>query len=196
MTATTAYTLPPGPTGLPLVGNLPQFQRDPLAFIEGVHRAYGPIATVHMLREPIIFTFRPEHAYDLLVERARSVGVGERPGLRARLGASLLTTDGAMHRRQRRLVQPAFHRKRVEGYAEIMTSQTVEMLHGWHVGDEIDIAARLRELTLRIIIKALFDLDLAEEGTQLSRTFAAVVDAQPSGFGTMLPPALLGLPFV
>ncbi|HKW21742.1 MAG TPA: cytochrome P450 [Ktedonobacterales bacterium] len=192
----TTYTYPPGPTGFPVFGNLPQFQRDPLTFLEGLHRAYGPIATVHMFSEPVVFAFRPEHAYDLLVERARSVGVGERPGLRARLGVSLLTTDGAMHRRQRRLVQPAFHRKRVEGYAEIMTSQTVEMLHGWHVGDEIDFAARLRELTLRIIIKALFDLDLAEEGTRLSRIFATVVDAQPSGFGTMLPPALLGLPFM
>lgn len=183
--ATTAYTLPPGPTGFPLVGNLPQFQRDPLAFIEGVHRAYGPIATVHMLNQPVIFTFRPEHAYDLLVERARSVGVGERPGLRMRLGASLLTTDGATHRRQRRLVQPAFHRKRVEGYAEIMTSQTAEMLRGWRVGDEIDIAAELRELTLRIIVKALFDLDLADEGARLSRMFATVIEAQPSRFGVM-----------
>ncbi|HEX6542175.1 MAG TPA: cytochrome P450 [Ktedonobacterales bacterium] len=196
-TKTTAtYHFPPGPKGLPVVGNLPQFQRDPLAFIEGVHRAYGPIATVHMLSQPVVFTFRPEHAYDLLVERARLVGVGERPGLRRRLGASLLTTDGATHRRQRRLVQPAFHRKRVEGYAEIMTSQTTEMLNRWHIGEELDIAAELRELTLRVIVKALFDLDLAEEGTRLSQVFAAVVEAQPSGFGAMIPDALLDLPFM
>ena len=194
--ATTAYTFPPGPTGFPLVGNLPQFQRDPLAFIEGVHRAYGPIATVHMLNQPVVFTFRPEHAYDLLVERARSVGVGERPGLRMRLGASLLTTDGATHRRQRRLVQPAFHRKRVEGYAEIMTSQTAEMLRGWRIGDEIDIAAELRELTLRIIVKALFDLDLADEGARLSRMFATVIEVQPSRFGLIRPFAVDKLPFM
>ena len=197
-TALSATTprFPPGPEGFPFVGNLPQFQRDPLAFVEGVHRAYGPIATVHMLSEPVVFTFRPEHAYDLLVERARLVGVGERPGLRRRLGASLLTTDGATHRRQRRLVQPAFHRKRVEGYAEIMTSQTSEMLSRWRIGDEMDIAAELRELTLRIIVKALFDLDLAEEGARLSQMFAVVVEAQPSGFGAMVPAALLDLPFM
>ena len=197
-TALSATTprFPPGPEGFPFVGNLPQFQRDPLAFVEGVHRAYGPIATVHMLSEPVVFTFRPEHAYDLLVERARLVGVGERPGLRRRLGASLLTTDGATHRRQRRLVQPAFHRKRVEGYAEIMTSQTSEMLSRWRIGNEMDIAAELRELTLRIIVKALFDLDLAEEGARLSQMFAVVVEAQPSGFGAMVPAALLDLPFM
>lgn len=192
----TAAHWPPGPPGFPVFGNLPQFQRDPLAFIEGLHRAYGPLATVRMLNEPVVFTFRPEHAYDLLVERARHVGIGERPGLRARLGSSLLTTNGQVHRRQRRIVQPAFHRKRVESYAETMTSQTVEMLQHWRPGDEMDIAIALRELTLRIIVKALFDLDLAEGGTRLSRLFATVVDAQPSGFGTMLPPALFGLPFM
>ena len=77
-----------------------------------------------------------------------------------------------------------------------MTGQTVEMLHGWRVGDEMDITRELRELTLRIIVKALFDLDLAAEGTRLSRMFATVVDAQPSGFGAMLPAAVLGLPFM
>ncbi len=56
------------------------------------------------------------------------------------------------------------------------------------------ILPRLRELTLRIIIKALFDLDLAEEGTRLSRIFATVVDAQPSGFRLDAAAALLGLP--
>ena len=191
-----SYRLPPGPGGFPLVGNLPQFRRDPLAFIEGLHRACGSIATIHMMSHPVVFAFRPEHAYDVLVEHARIFGVGERPGLRARLGASLLTTDGALHRRQRRLVQPAFHRKRVEGYAEIMTGQTVEMLRRWRIGAELDIADELRELTLRIIIKALFDLDLAEAGARLSCMFAAVVEAQPSAFGAMAPRAILDLPFM
>lgn len=196
-TATTRVThhFPPGPEGFPLVGNIPQFRRDPLAFIEGVHRAYGPLATIHMMNRRMVVAFRPEHVYDILVERARLVGVGERPGLRAGLGASLLTTDGAIHRRQRRLVQPAFHRKRVEGYAEIMTSQTTEMLRGWYIGDELDISAELRELTLRIIIKALFDLDLAEEGSRLSHMFATVVEGQRPAFANVRPRAIRKLPF-
>lgn len=143
------------PPGIPLVGKLPQFRRDPLAFIEGVHRTYGPTATIHLLnRQPL--TFRPEHAYYILVEHANTFGVGVRPILRVGVGASLLTTDGAHHRQW------------VEGYAEIMTIQTADMVRRWHVGDELDVAAKLREVTLRIIIQVLFDLDLAEERTQLS----------------------------
>ncbi len=147
------------PAWHPLVGKLPQFRRDPLAFIEGVHRTYGPTATIpiHLLnRQPL--TFRPEHAYYILVEHANTFGVGVRPILRVGVGASLLTTDGAHHRQW------------VEGYAEIMTIQTADMVRRWHVGDELDVAAKLREVTLRIIIQVLFDLDLdlAEERTQLS----------------------------
>lgn len=188
------YWLPPGPAGLPIFGNLPQFRRDPLAFLEGVQRAYGAVATIHFLRHPIVLGFRPEHAYDILVEHARVMSVGERPGLRMRLGASLLTTDGATHRRQRRLVQPAFHRKRVEGYATLMTSQTVEMVRRWHIGDELDFAAELRELTLRIIVQALFDLDLAEQGSRLSQLFAIVVEGHRPGIGALLRPNFISAP--
>jgi cytochrome P450 len=185
------FYLPPGPAGFPVVGNIPQFRRDPLNFLEGVQRAYGSVATIYFLHHPAVLAFRPEHAYDILVERARVVTIGDRPGLRERLGASLLTTDGATHRRQRRLVQPAFHRKRVEGYVAIMTRYTSEMASRWHVGDELDIAAALREVTLRIIIQALFDLDLAEEGSRLSHLFGQAVERHRTGFGSVLPLALM-----
>lgn len=185
------FHLPPGPAGFPVVGNIPQFRRNPLTFLEGVQRAYGAVATIYFLRHPAVVAFRPEHAYDILVERARAVAIGDRPGLRERLGASLLTTDGATHRRQRRLVQPAFHRKRVEGYAAIMTRATSEMVSRWQVGDELDIAAALREVTLRIIIQALFDLDLAEEGSRLSHLFGEAVEQHRTGFGSVLPLALM-----
>jgi cytochrome P450 len=70
------------------------------------------------------------------------------------------------------------------------------MLRGWHTGDEIDFAAELRELTLRIIVKALFDLDLAGEGARLSRLFATVIEAQPSRFGLIRPLVGDKLPFM
>lgn len=189
-------SLPPGPPGLPLVGNMLQFQRDPLAFVDGLHRSYGSVATARMLNRPVVMFFRPEHAYYFLVENARNFAVGYRPMLRRFLGEALLTTDGDRHRQQRRLVQPAFHRKRVEGYAEIMTAQTREMLQGWRVGDELDIAAALQELTLRIVVQALFDLELQKQGTDLSRLFTDVVERNRFGLTELLPDAVRDLPFL
>jgi cytochrome P450 len=152
---------PPGPAGFPLVGNLPRFRRDPLAFVRGVHLAYGDVATVRMLNDrQVIMFFRPEHAHYFLVDHARNFTSGsDRYIMKRFLGEGLLTTDGEQHRQHRRMVQPAFHKKRVEGYAEIMTAQTLELMQRWRVGEEHDIARALQELTLRIVVKALFNLD-------------------------------------
>jgi cytochrome P450 len=184
--------LPPGPKGLPLLGSLLQFRRDPLAFISGVHRSYGRVATVRIFKRQVVMFFRPEHAQYFLVDHARSFASGsDRPLMKRFLGEALLTTDGDTHRAQRRLVQPAFHKKRVEGYAAIMTRQTLEMLDGWRVGDQIDIARALQELTLRIVVKALFDVDLQEQSAELSSLFTQVIEAQNPGVLGALPQGVL-----
>jgi cytochrome P450 len=191
---TDRHELPPGPAGLPLVGNLPQFQRDPLAFVRGVQRSYGNLATVRLGRDvSIIMCFRPEHARLFLVDRARDFITGSgRIIMRHFLGDGLLTTDGDFHRQQRRLVQPAFHKKRVESYAGIMVDQTTEQLDRWRAGQELDVARELQELTLRIVVKALFDVDLATEGHALSQAFNDLIEGQ-NPFVTQLFP--FDLPF-
>src|SRR5262245_39843671 len=119
---------PPGPKGLPVLGNIPQFRRDPLSFVSGVQRAYGGVATVRLLNRQRILFSRPEHAYYFLVDHARGFSSGaDRFIMKRFLGEALLTTDGDVHREQRRLIQPAFHKMRMESYAEIMTRHTLEM---------------------------------------------------------------------
>jgi cytochrome P450 len=188
--------LPPGPVGLPLVGNLPRFRRDPLAFVRGVQRAYGNVATVRMLNRQVIMFFRPEHAHFFLVDHARSFASGsDRTVMKRFLGEGLLTTDGEQHRQARRLVQPAFHKKRVESYAAIMTGQTLELLDRWRVGEEHDMARALQELTLRIVVKALFNLDLQTQSSDLSALFTRVIEGQNPAVANLLPEWFLHLPF-
>ncbi|HEX6818594.1 MAG TPA: cytochrome P450 [Ktedonobacterales bacterium] len=195
------YSLPPGPRGLPILGTFAQFRRDPLTFVRGLQRSYGNVATVRMMDRQVIMFFRPEHAQYFLVDAARSFASGsDRLIMKRFLGDALLTTDGDIHRAQRRLVQPAFHKKRVESYAQIMTDQTLEMLSNWHVGEQLDIASELQRLTLRIVLKALFDLDLKEESIEISNLFTDVIENQNPGVLGLLPrPALrvlLRLPFL
>lgn len=182
---------PPGPRGLPFVGSLPQFRRDPLTFFHGLRRSYGDIVTVTMLGQQVTLFMKPEYSYYFLVDHAATFDSGtQRDIMRRFLGDALLTTDGEIHRRQRRLVQPAFHKKRVESYADIMTSQTERMLDTWRPGAEVDISRELQELTLRIIVKALFDLDLEQHSHELSQLFTDVIENQRPGLTTRsgLPP--------
>lgn len=169
--------LPPGPERLPLVGNILQFRRDQLAFVTGLQRTYGRAATFHMAHLPIVIFFRPEAVRYFLVDNARNFTNGEFAGeLKGVLGEGLLTTDGEVHRRQRRMVQPAFHKRRVEGYAAIMLAHTDDLLNEWQVGATVDLASAMQRLTLRIVAQALFNVDLRAESADLGHAFTEVIE--------------------
>ena len=170
--------LPPGPQDMPVVGNILQFRRDPLAFVSGVQRSFGRLATIHMGRAPIVLFFRPEHVRYFLVDQARNFTIGQfNQNLRHVLGDGLLTTDGDFHRQQRRLIQPAFHKQRVEGYAGIMVRHTLDMLdQAWRPDARIDISQAMRNLTLRIVAKSLFDVDLNQDDLDLGPAFTSVIE--------------------
>jgi cytochrome P450 len=174
-----ASTLPPGPKGLPVVGNALQFQRDPLHFVRETQRQYGRMATVHIGKQPLVLFFRPEHVRYILTENPRNFVKPNRGGganLRYLLGDGLLTIDGDFHRQQRRLVQPAFHKRRVEGYADVMVQLTEEMLAQWRPGTEINIASAMQQLTLSIIAKTLFNVDSSPLIAELGLAFNAVIN--------------------
>ena len=195
-TSARRHALPPGPEGLPYFGNAFQFRRDPLAFVQGAQRSFGRLATFWMLGYPAVMFFRPEHVRYFLVEHPRGFTNGEvAAGLKRTLGRGLLTTDGEYHRRMRRLVQPAFAKKRVEGYAEVMVGHTRELLAGWQPGARLDIAREMQQLTLRIVAQALFDVDLQAEQPDLSRAFQLVIE-NPSQIPWSLNALHLDLPFL
>jgi cytochrome P450 len=168
---------PPGPRGLPFIGNALQFQNNALSFFRETQRQYPRMATVYVGKEPIVLCFRPEHERYILVEQARKFAKPNRGGfnLRFLLGDGLLTSDGDFHRQQRRLVQPAFHKHRVENYADIMVQMTQEMLEEWQPESEMNIAQAMQYLTLRIIAKALFNLDSRAVASKLGHAFDEVI---------------------
>ena len=174
-------TLPPGPRPLPLLGNVLAFRNDPLRFVREMQRRYGRMATFYAGRFPIVLCFRPEHVRYLLIENPRNFTKPNIRGndLRYLLGDGLLTIDGEFHRQQRRLVQPGFHKKRVESYAEVMVRFTEELLETWQPGSEIDIAQAMQRLTLRIITKTLFNVDDAQVTEHLGRAFTDVIENGP-----------------
>src|SRR5579871_1876223 len=174
-------TLPPGPRPLPVVGNILDFRRDQLGYLQQLQRRYGKMATIHIGTTPIVLLFRPEHVRYVLTENPRNFTSREvAEGLRQLIGDGLLTIDGETHRQQRRRVQPAFHKKRVESYAATMVQYTEEMLKGWYIGERLDVSVAMQELTLRIVGKCLFNVDLDEQVNSMGSDFTAMI-ANPVG---------------
>ncbi|GCE23525.1 cytochrome P450 [Dictyobacter kobayashii] len=194
----TIATLPPGPTGLPLLGNTVPLINDPLRFFRELEKTYGSMATIMSSPQPLVICFRPEHVRYFLIEQAQNFKkpvAGEAAGLKQFLGDGLLTIDGDFHRQQRRLVQPAFHRHRVDNYADTMIQFTQEMVAGWQVGTVVDMAQEIQRLTLRIILKTLFNIDSHAEAARLGRAFTDVIDAPRPAVSVFERLRCINLPF-
>jgi cytochrome P450 len=177
-------TLPPGPRPLPIVGNLLSLRRDPLAFLQQLQRTYGDVATLHIGRSPVVLLSRPEYVRYVLVEHSRQfnsgVGGGPNNDDGTAISEGLLALNGEKHRQQRRAVQPAFHKKRVEHYAEVMQQYTQDLLDNWQPGDVIDMSQSMQELTVRIVGKCLFDLDLVNQLDTIGHTFNDLIGGRAS----------------
>jgi cytochrome P450 len=180
---TTKTALPPGPGRLPYIGNLLSLRQDPLGFLQRLQRTYGSMATIYLGKNPAVILFRPEHVRYVLVEHPRNFsnrGLLRDNNNGGLASEGLLTIDGEKHRQQRRAVQPAFHKKHIEGYASIIEQYTQELLKTWYPGDRLDMSRAMQELTLRVVSKCLFSIDLSSQLGPLSDAFDGVIGSSTS----------------
>src|SRR5579872_5319267 len=121
-----------GPRGLPVLGHLPAFRAKPISFLMRMAREYGDLPHFRLGSFPVYLLNHPELVREVLVTR-QSNFIKSRALQRARvlLGEGLLTSEGDFHKRQRRLVQPAFHRDRLEAYAAVMSESARRVSDRW-----------------------------------------------------------------
>ena len=149
--------------------------RDPIGFVGRRFDRYGDIYHVDEGGGSHLYVSRdPDLIREVLVTKASSFvkkgSVTERLGLI--LGNGLLTADGETWKRQRTLMQPGFHKKRVAGYANTMVryAETV----GWPNRSTVDVSDEMMQLTLSIVCKALFDHDVTGATDDVAKTMAAL----------------------
>ena len=154
---------------------LRRMRRNPLAFLEEVAQ-YGPIAHFRIGRQEVFLLSDPAGIEDVLVTHAASFHKGRALERAKRtLGEGLLTSEGAVHLRQRRLVQPAFHKARVAGYAEAMIRAAHATRERWQAGMPLDLAAEMNRLTLAIVADTLFGAQVGS-GSDTARVQQAITD--------------------
>ena len=179
---TAANANPPGPKSL-LVGLFPR--RDPLSFMSNLAAQYGDIVFFRRGGDRFYLISDPDYIKDLLLTSARKFAKGralERS--RALLGEGLLTSEGDFHLRQRRLIQPAFHRQHIAAYGESMVQFSLRLRERWKPGQEVDMHEEMTALTLAIVGKTLFDADVESDASDV---MDVITDAFSLFYLTMMP---------
>ena len=159
---------PPGPKGHLLVGVLPEFRNDPAGFLEKMARQYGDVVYIPLGRQHIYCISHPDAIRGVLVtdqNKFKKSRMLERA--RVLLGDGLLTSEGEHHRRQRRLVQPAFHRDRLAGYGAVMVERAALVRDQWKPGQSFDVLQEMMRLTLAIVAKTLFSTEVDSEADEI-----------------------------
>src|SRR5438552_15936315 len=170
----------PGPPGLPYFGPVWTYLRDPLAFTLNNYRRYGEVIRIELVGIRGAALHGAAANRYVLVDAADNFLIAPLiDRLRARwiVGQGLLFIDDPAHRRQRRLIMPAFSRKRIEEYQQVMRETAGQVLDGWTPGEEIDISVEMHRLALTVAGRTLFSMDLAGAARELGNAAGAVVQA-------------------
>ncbi|WP_152039536.1 cytochrome P450 [Salinigranum salinum] len=182
---------PPGPRGLPVIGNTGQYARDPFSFITACAEAYGDVA--HFELGPIdtyMITNPADIERVLLTDSAtyrkpkfQDDAIGDL------LGDGLLLGEGERWRKQRDLAQPAFLMSRLSGLSEMMVEYTEEMLAGWDDGDVVNVELEMARITVKIIVEAMFGATIDDERVRILQENLEPIGArfEPNPFRFAIP---------
>lgn len=138
-----------------MVGHMWPLIRDPFEFFASLH-ASGEMVKIYIGRRPIYFLTTARLAHEVLVKESRSFGKGMvYEAVHPLSGNGLLASGRELHRRQRRLIQPLFHKKMIQSYADTMTSESQSLVDSWHAGQQIAVPKVMIELTLTTLVRSM-----------------------------------------
>ena len=166
----------PGPRGLPILGVMPEMVSDMLGLFTNTAREFGGIAQFKLLNSTYFLITNPDYVKYILQDnyknyiRGRSVETG-----RVLLGNGLPLIDGDFWLRERRLLQPAFHRERLAALTSTAAGVIDSFIRKWEknaqTGQPLDLDDEMMRLTLTVIIKSMFSADIDNKIEALSHAF-------------------------
>jgi cytochrome P450 len=152
--------VPVAPGRWPLLGHTPSMLRKRFEFTASL-RAHGEIVKIELGPMPAYFVTSPRLTHRVLVTEGASFRKGAMfDKFRPYLGDGLILSNGTFHRRQRRLLQPAFHRDRIARYAETMVRAVSELVGTWRPGEVRLIDEDMQGLAVTVVGEALFSSEM------------------------------------
>lgn len=169
-----------------------EFSRDPLGRLMRLHDEYGDTVQISGGGISNVFTRDPEVMHEVMVKQAVHFGKDKdytdpQKGMAAFLGNGLLTSNGDFWRRQRKLVAPSLHTRRIESYAQTISDYTVQGVTGWRDGARLDISAEMKHITLRIVGKSLFNAEVEADSKMVAGAMDVFQDLMMNMPLAMLP---------
>ena len=152
------------------------FRRDPIAFLRLAASEGSDIVRLPFSRFPIFLLNHPDLIKDVLVTHQKQFKKGRAlEQMKRLLGEGLLTSESAFHLRQRRLIQPAFHRRQIASYGEAMTFYAAQRSARWQDGETYDMHAEMMRLTLVIVGKTLFGTEVETQAAEIEGALTEVI---------------------
>jgi len=172
---------PPGPKTWPWLGSALEISNDTIAFLTKMARNYENVSYFKAIGMRFIYLSAPEHVKHVLQTNNKNYHKGSNYRfLRMVLGRGLITNEGESWLVQRRLAQPAFHRKPLASYAETMTNYTSDMVKHWEdnklLDREIDMHKEMMAVTLRIVGQTLMSKDLNVSAAEIGVSLGILIE--------------------
>lgn len=154
-------------------------RRDPLSFFTRLAREQGDIAHFRLgdNANDLFLLNHPDYIREALVTQDRNFTkwfAVDR--IKEVLGQGLFVSEGDLHTRQRRLAQPAFHRERIDSYAEQMTSLAILLRDRWQGGAVLDVCREMNWLAMMIVATTLFGANVESEAEEIRSSLSEILD--------------------
>ncbi len=170
MTATTldlprAPSVPPGPKGMPLLGCAPAVKRDPLGFFAELAATHNGLASLRVGNETVFVLNSPEAFEHVFITNWRNYRKSTfYDKLVPTFGSGIVVSEGEFWRKQRQLMNPAFHRESLQRIGETMRARTrdrIARIADFGPGETFDLSAEITDHSIEVVLESLFGSDIA-----------------------------------
>ncbi|XDD50404.1 cytochrome P450 [Leptospira sp. WS92.C1] len=187
---------PPGSYGFFALRHLPKMRRDIIGFFQDMKKKHGDVVLFGIRKTRIFMIQSPEDIRHILQENSanyqKSVFYIE---LKRILGKGLLTSEGDFWKKQRRLIQPAFHRQRISEFTHTMAEETQNLFQEWQSKQKdgklrVDLSEEMMRLTFAIVGKTLFRSDVKEYSEIIAKNVEIAMQEVTKRLTTIFPPPI------